>query len=174
MKLTRWLVPPVFFVLAVPALGAQADPRIPDGRAIGVTVDRLMLESNPQARIMTFTFHYTELKRNALGPDISIGTAPTILAAMHLPIGVDVGGGYNIALPRVSIIPRAGASAVMLIGPYVSGYALGYHFGASVLINVGGRDAIRLDITRRSYFRDHFNRGYIAIGIGVSGIPKRL
>ncbi|HEV8123443.1 MAG TPA: VTT domain-containing protein [Gemmatimonadales bacterium] len=152
----------------------RIDLRIPDGQALGFTIDRFMFVGAEEYPYTSFTFHITQLKRGGMGPDLAIGTFPRILAAYHLPVALDFDAAFNISLPRMTILPRGGASAFLLVGPYGAGYAMGYNFGASILINFSDRNAVRLDLTRREYLRSNlFQAATLSIGIGVSAVPLR-
>jgi len=156
------------------AAAQRIDPRIPDGRALGFTIDRFTIVGYEEYRYVSFTFHVTELKQGGMGPDLAIGTFPEILAALHLPVALDFDAAFNISLPRVTILPRGGASAFMIVGRYARGFAMGYNVGASILINFSARNAVRLDITRRQFVRGtFFQEPTLTIGIGVSGVPPR-
>jgi hypothetical protein len=154
------------------AIAQQRDRRIPDGQALGFTIDRFTKDGDGD--LISFTFHVTQLKRGGMGPDFGIGTFPRVLAGLHLALTLDADAAFNIALPLMTILPRGGASTIMIAGSEVTGFGLGYNYGVSVLFNFNARDAFRIDITRRKYLEgDLFDGGVLTIGIGVSGVPSR-
>lgn len=173
--IARTLATALLLILPFSSASAQqADPRIPDGRALGFTIDRFRFVGEEEGGFTAFTFHITQLKRGGLGPDLAIGTFPQVLAAQHLTLNLDADAAFNISLPRVTILPRAGVSTIMIAGSFATGYSMGYNFGASVIVNFNARDAIRFDITRREYLQGNWLRQpTLTIGIGVSGVPSR-
>lgn len=164
----------LLLVLGAGPLSAQRlDPRIPDGMAIGVTMDRFRLIGDEE-HYTTFTLHVTGLKAGGLSPDFSLGLFPTVMPAGSIATVLDASVGYNISLPRVTIIPRAGPTAFSVFGLYGSAAAIGYQAGVTLLINIGKTDAIRLDLTRRQFLANDNELGAsLSIGIGISGVQSR-
>lgn len=186
LALTAWLVkrlwrrrPAVGVALIAGMLvawgrsGTALAQRIPDGKALGITVDRFRVLAEG-GRYTTITFHVTPLDAGGLSSDFAIGIFPTAIRAYVIASTLDAGIGYNISLPRVTILPRIGASSLFEVG--LGGYLglVGYHAGVSVLINFGTTSAIRLDITRREYFpQDDRPTSSLSIGVGISGVQPR-
>jgi hypothetical protein len=152
-------------------LAQEKDLLIPDGQALGFTIDRFSEAADDM--LIGFTFHITQLKRWNLGPDLGIGSFPAVLADRHLALPLDANVAFNISLPMMTILPRGGASTMLLAGSEAHGLGIGYNFGVSVLFNFNARSAIRFDIYRREYLGDAFRGRFLTIGIGVSGVPPR-
>jgi hypothetical protein len=152
----------------------QNPHRIPEGRAIGATLDRfVVLEEGEAYRLTTFTLHVSSLKYNQAAPEFGLALFPRVLAAGALALAPDVGGAVNVSLPRVSLLPRVGASGLFVLSAQGSSVTLvGYHVGIGLLVHIGARDAIRIDFLHRRFFSSREDIGpTYSIGIGVSGVP---
>ncbi|MEP7326942.1 MAG: VTT domain-containing protein [Gemmatimonadota bacterium] len=155
------------------AMAQRDDMRIPDGPALGFTVDRFRLPEEAD-RFTTVTLHVTQLNAGGLSPNFAVGLFPTLFPAYEIVTSIDAGIGYNISLPRVTILPYLGASSLFEIGAYNSAGPIGLHVGVGVLINFSDNNAIRLDLTRREYFsQDRELRSSLSLGVGVSGVQPR-
>jgi hypothetical protein len=153
---------------------AAAQSRIPDGKALGITVDRFRVLAEEE-RYTTVTFHVTSLNAGGLSSDFAVGIFPTVLRAFALASTLDAGIGYNISLPRVTILPHIGASSLFEFGFGGALGLVGYHAGVSVLLNFSTTSAIRLDITRREYFpQNDLPTSSLSIGVGISSVQPRI
>lgn len=151
--------------------GSAEAQRIPDGNALGITVDRFRILAEDE-QYTTVTFHVTPLKAGGLSPDFAVGIFPSLLRAYAIATTLDAGIGYNISLPRVTILPHIGASSFLALGLGGSAVLVGYHAGVSVLINFSTTNAFRIDITRREYFRQgDLLSSSLSIGVGISSVP---
>ena len=70
----------------------------------------------------------------------AIVTTPDLDLALPIPVA-----------PGVRVIPRAGASAIVVLGGEVGFYAFGWNAGAGVVLNAGGPVLLRADYTVRSF-----------------------
>ena len=160
-------------LLALAGHPAQAQGRIallPEGPAPGGSVEFFHYED--AGAITAFSFHLSRLKHNGLGLEVGVGVFPEYLAARALVLTPDMGVGYNISLPVVTLLLRGGGSGIVAAGQGVGEFLPGAHLGGSVLLQVDRRGALRADLLKRWYVAQGETEQFWSIALGFSILPK--
>ena len=159
-------------LLAEPgALAAQGNTAwLPAGKAIGVTVDRFQVE---EIGILAGTFHLSSLKPNHLTPEFAISVFPQAFSARIVVTNLDVGGAINIPLPQATLLLRGGLSGLFAFGAGGAGALPGVHYGASLLVKIGGKNGIRFDVVaRRAVYPPYgVSPAFLSFGVGITSLP---
>jgi hypothetical protein len=157
------------FVLPVGGNAAQkASGRLPNGAAIGGSMDRFLYEGTG---VTALSFRVTALRHNAVGTELGVSLFPEALEYGALLLAPDVGPAYNISLPGATVLLKAGASALLGLGGVFAGVP-GVHLGGGVLLRAGPRAALRVDVIRHWYLSDQEFEPIWSIGVGFSGLPR--
>jgi hypothetical protein len=158
-------------IAGAPPVAAQGSSAwLPAGTAFGVTVDRFGVD---ETGLMAATFHLSTLKPNDLTPEFSISVFPQAFAAMVLVTAVDVGGAINLPLPRATLLLRGGLSGLFLLGGGGGGAVPGFHYGASLLVKIQGKNGIRFDVVaRRVVLPPYLSPAILSFGIGITSLPS--
>jgi hypothetical protein len=125
----------------------------------------LSLEGNATA----VTFRRSDLRRNGIGMELDAGLFPQVLPSALL-VTLDIGPGYNVSLPGATLVLRGGAGGIVGLG----GGALlipGAHVGASAIISLQSRGALRLDLLRHFYLEEGELYPYWSLGLGFAILP---
>jgi hypothetical protein len=152
-------------------LAAQGNPAwIPEGTALGVTIDRFAIED---VALVAGTFHVTLLKPNHLTPEFGVSIFPQAFASRVLATNIDVGGALNLPLPYATLLIRGGASGIFAFGSGGAGAIPGLHYGASLLVKFGSREAIRVDVLARRavWLPGEVSSPVVSLGFGISALP---
>jgi hypothetical protein len=164
------------WVIGAAPLHAQGDcAAIPRGTALGFSVDRFYFDSEYHTHAVTF--HLSLLDPAKLTPEFAVSLFPQGLAAGLIVTNLDVGGAVNLPFPYGTLLLRGGASGFVTLGVGVgSGVGAaampGAHYGASLLIKLDEKSAVRLDVLRRIYFLPHeFDPATLTIGLGITALP---
>jgi hypothetical protein len=142
----------LFFLFAAipsPAHSQGRVARLPEGLALGGAMELFRYEE--EGSITAFAFHLSHLKHNALGVEAGVGLFLQYLQARALVMSPDVGIGYNISLPAVTVLLRGGGSGIAALGQGGAQFLPGAHLGGAVLLQVDRRAALRFDLLRRWY-----------------------
>ena len=153
------------------ALTAQGSSAwLPAGRAIGVTVDRFVVDD---FGILAGTFHISSLKPNHFTPEFAISIFPQAFAAMVFVTNLDVGGAINIPLPQSTLLLRGGLSGLFALGGGGAAAVPGVHYGASLLVKIAGKDGLRFDVVARRAVYPHYgvSPAFVSVGVGFTSIP---
>jgi hypothetical protein len=169
------LAPQVLLQLSLALAAQQASSqsrlaRLPDGPAMGVSVDRLRYED--EGSITSVGFHLSKLKHNSAGAEFGLAVFPEYLQVPALVIGPDAGVGVNISLPAATLLLRGGVGAIGGIGGGINFFP-GAHLGAGALIQVDHRLALRADLLRRWYLIDSQTERFWSFGLGFSVLSRR-
>jgi len=78
---------------------------------------------------------------------LSVALLPAIVGPMDLDLAVPIRVG-----DAVQLVPRAGASALIVYGDEVAGGLLGWNYGGGVVLNPRGPLLLRADFTSRQLF----------------------
>jgi hypothetical protein len=160
-------------LLAPPGQAAAAQagaPFLPNGRALGVSVTRFTEALRLDPSITAVTFRQSTLRQNAVGLELNAGIFPQALPSA-LILTFDGGPGYDVSLPGATLVLRGGASGLVGLG----GGALlvpGAHVGASALIRLESRAALRLDLLRHFYLNEGEFYPYWSLGFGLAVLSK--
>jgi hypothetical protein len=142
------LLPFLFTATALPAQSQGRVARLPEGPALGGAVEVFRYEDES---LTAFRFHLSKLKHNSVGLEVGVGMFPQYLQFPALVMTPDVGVGFNVSLPEVTLLLRGGGSAIAAVGQGVGEFLPGAHLGGAVLLRVDGRGAVRADLLRRWY-----------------------
>ena len=160
--------------LALPAVSwpaqAQVGPYLPNGKALGVSATRYTQTLSLDESVTALTFRRSDLRQYAVGLNLDAGIFPQALPSA-LVATLDVGPGYNLSLPGATVVLRGGVSGIFGIG----GGALlipGAHLGASALVRVDSRAAVRLDLLRHLYLSDGEVYPLWSLGFGFAVLPR--
>jgi hypothetical protein len=156
--------------LASGPLAAQGNPAwIPEGTALGITVDRFAFGS--ENHVHAATFHVSTLRSNRLTPEFDASLFPSSLRAGVVVTNLDLGGAINLSLPHVTLLLRGGASGLFAFGT-ATGALPGAHYGASLLVRIEERSGFRIDVLRRVYFLPYeLTPPMFSIGVGITSLP---
>ena len=159
--------------LAFAAQPASSQSRIaplPDGPAMGGSVEVFRYED--EGAITAFSFHMSRLKHNGLGVELGVGVFPEYLQAPALVMTPDVGVGFNISLPAITLLLRGGAGAIAALGQGTGEFFPGGHLGGAVLLQVDRRAALRADLLRRWYVVGGETEPFWSFALGFSILPR--
>jgi hypothetical protein len=101
--------------------------------------------------------------------ELDAGLFPQVLPSALL-VTLDIGPGYNVSLPGATLVLRGGAGGIVGLG----GGALlipGAHVGASAIISLQSRGALRLDLLRHFYLEEGELYPYWSLGLGFAILP---
>jgi hypothetical protein len=144
---------------------------LPDGRALGGAVETFRYED--EGAITAFSFHLSQLKHNGLGLELGMGMFPEYLQLPALVVTPDVGVGFNLSLPAITLLLRGGAGAIVALGGQSTGEFLpGGHLGGAVLLQVDRRAALRADLLRRWYLVGGETEPFWSFALGFSILPR--
>lgn len=111
------------------------------------------------------------------GVEVAVASSPVGLMALLIHGAIDVDAMYGVALdPAVSLIGRAGGTALVWAGHGGAGSALGYNVGFGLVARGSGKGAVRLDIVRRWFPTQDGTRSVTSFTIGIAAFraPVRL
>jgi hypothetical protein len=142
--------------------------RLPDGVAVGGSVDRFLYEGTG---VTAVSYRLTSLRQHAMGTEIGVSLFPDALQYGALLLANDLGPAYNISLPGATVLLKAGGSFVLGLG---GGFAVmpGVHLGGGVLLRAGPRAALRLDVIRHYYLVEQNFEPIWSVGLGLSTLPR--
>ena len=114
-----------FLIGAAGQATAQSPPSASDSSAkkdyggwmIGASVGIPGYRSQSAPELLTFGLHFTQMKPNRIGADVSIGTMPRVVAEGFAVVGVRGNFALPVELGRyVLIVPSAGVSMIGAAG----------------------------------------------------------
>jgi len=165
--------PPIMLVLpflfaATASLGHSQGrvAALPEGPALGGAVELFRYEE--EGSITAFSFHLSQLKHNSVGLELGVGVFPEYLRAPALVMTPDLGVGYNISLPAVTVLLRGGGSGIVAAGQGIGEFLPGAHLGGAVLLRVDRRGALRADLLRRWYLVAGETEPFWSFALGFS------
>jgi hypothetical protein len=157
------------FGVSNPVLATQkGSTRLPDGPAVGGSMDRFLYEGSG---VTALSFRMTFLRRNSAGTELGISLFPEALQFGALILAPDVGPSYNISLPGATVLLKGGGSALLGLGGGVAAVP-GVHLGGGLLVRAGPRAALRLDVIRHWYLSESEFEPIWSIGLGFTGLPR--
>ncbi|MGE0353536.1 MAG: hypothetical protein AB7I33_00505 [Gemmatimonadales bacterium] len=155
---------------ALPVVAQDTTRLIPNGFALGATVDRLTIGDSDGPLVST-TLHISSLRRRRLTPEFAVAVFPRYLAEGAAVLIPDVGAAYNLSLPGATVLLRAGASGVFVFGDGFGGALPGVHYGASLLVPLLRGFGLRVDAVGRTFALYESTRG-MSLGIGITSLPR--
>ena len=161
------------FPLATAPLAAQEKPG--PLRLLGITIDHWGGAAGPA--VLKPTVRATYLSRGRLGPDFALTIFPDGISLQPpaIVVGLQAGVAYRIPVGPVSLLPKGGGAAIMLVGAGGDQPIFlvpGVHLGLGLLLPLDAKSLIRADLTRHLYTLDGRGVGFWSIGLGFA-IPRR-
>jgi hypothetical protein len=155
---------------ALPCLTAQARNTLPDGPAVGATVDRFSYEGEG---ITALSFRFSALHARTLASEIGISLFPDALEAGALYLAPDLGAAFNASGPGVTVLVKGGLSALTVLGRSFS-LIPGYHFGGGLIVQATKRFGIRLDFAKHIYLAgDQSSEPLWSVGVGFTSLGRK-
>ena len=135
----------IVLLLAAARAGAQSPPATTDsanhaaeGWIYGASLGIPGYRSTPAAELFTFGFNFTQLRPGHLGADFSLGTIPSVAVAGIIPIGARAGVAFPLAAgPYLLVLPSAGVSTIMAMGPEGGAGVGGVTAGIATIAHAG-------------------------------------
>ena len=142
-----------------------------DGWLAGVSLGLPGYRSTTAPSLMTVAFNVSQLRPGHIGPDLSIGTMPSLLPEGAVPFFARAGFALPFeAAPSVLVLPSAGLTVVGVSGPDGSGAIPGLNVGLAT-VAYSGTVGLRTGITLHSF---PGARGAIwLLEVGVVNVPLR-
>ena len=156
-------------VLPAPS-AAQTELALPDGPAVGGTVDRFSYDGEG---ITAVTFRFSGLRSRSFGSEIGVSVFPDAFDFNALLLASDLGPAFNASGPGITVLLKGGLSTIMALG---GGFAFlpGYHVGGGLIIRAGQRLGIRLDLVRHVYLSGAESSEPIwSVGLGFTSLARR-
>src|SRR2546423_3245375 len=135
----------IALLLAAARAGAQSQPATTDsakhaaeGWIYGASLGIPGYRSTPAAELFTFGVDFTQLRPGRLGADFSLGTIPSVAVAGILPLGARAGVAFPLAAgPYLLVLPSAGVSTIMAMGPEGGAGVGGVNAGIATIAHAG-------------------------------------
>jgi hypothetical protein len=134
------------------SLHAQTDSTLPNGPALGATVDRFIYEGQG---ITAVSFRFSGLRSRTVGSEIGISL-------------------FHVSGPGVTVLLKAGVSTLTGFG---GGFVFtpGYHLGSGLIVQTGARWGVRVDLARHVYVSGVESTEPIwSVGVGFTGLARRV
>ena len=135
----------IALLLAAARAEAQSPPATTDsakhaaeGWIYGASLGIPGYRSTPAAELFTFGVNFTQLRPGRLGADFSLGTIPSVAVAGILPLGARAGVAFPLAAgPYLLVLPSAGVSTIMAMGPEGGAGVGGVTAGIATIAHAG-------------------------------------
>jgi hypothetical protein len=137
------------------------------GISVGAGLDRFIYEG---ATATAFTYRRSDLRPGKLGPELSVSLFPEALIARALLFAPDLGAAYNMAIPRSTLLIKAGASGLVGLNTDIV-FVPGAHLGAGILLRIDERTGIRIDAIRHYYFDTGETEAIWSLGFALASLP---
>lgn len=145
-------------------------PHLPNGTTLGLSLTKFAERLSLDESVTALTFRSSVLRRNSIGLELDAGIFPQVLPSA-LIVTLDGGPGYNLSLPGATIVLRGGAGGIVGIGGGVL-FVPGAHLGASAIVRLDARTALRLDLLRHFYLTEGEVYPYWSLGLGFAVLPR--
>jgi uncharacterized membrane protein YdjX (TVP38/TMEM64 family) len=155
--------------IATRGLQAQETRRLPDGVALGGSMDRFIDDG---FEVTTLSFRLSELRQNSVGTEFGVSLFPDALVAGGLIMAPDLGPAYNISLPNATVLLKAGGSAIVGLGQGLAVAIPGLHLGAGLILRAGPRAGVRFDVIRHFYRIDGRTETMWSLSFGLTRLPR--
>lgn len=151
---------------------AQDAPALPETYWLaGMSVGIPSADGQTEPELATIGAHWTKVRPGRLGPDISIGTMPRVVAAGLMVVGVRAGVALPLTLaPGLVMLPSGGISLIGVASTGGAGGVAGFNAGAAAVL-YGSRLGVRTGLTWHRF--QGSASGVWLMEIGVVGMPKR-
>jgi hypothetical protein len=152
---------------AVPAALAAQTRDLPNGAAVGGSIDRFIYDGEG---ITAVSFRVSDLRARTMGSEIGVALFPDALSVGALFLAPDLGAAFNASGPGVTVLMKGGLSTLVAIGNGFA-FAPGYHLGGGLIVQAEKRFGIRVDVIRHVYLVDNAAEGVWSVGLGFSVLP---
>jgi hypothetical protein len=161
-------------ILAAPVrlVAQRQSALIPRGYAVGFTGGLWVIAADGGIATPVVTMHLSGLHPGAITAEFALGIAPLVALEGALLLQPDLDLAYNIALPGMTVLASAGASALVL--PEAGGLAstFGVNAGLSALARTGHRSGVRVGGFFRPLFSPDGITETISFEIGLTSLPE--
>jgi hypothetical protein len=140
-----------------------------EGISKGASLDRFIYEGTGET---AFSFRLSGLRPGRLGPELSVSFFPKALIARALLFAPDFGAAYNLSIPGVTLLIKAGGSALTGVATDVV-FVPGAHVGAGIVVRIDERTGIRIDAARHYYIGTGEIEAIWSIGFGLTAFRPR-
>jgi hypothetical protein len=150
-------------------LNAQTATSLPDGPALGASIDRFVYEGEG---ITAVSFRFSGLHSRSVGSEVAVSLFPDALQSGAVYLASDLGPAFNISGPGITVLLKAGVSTLTGFG---GGFAFtpGYHLGGGVILRAAGRLGIRVDLARHVYVSGVESTEPIwSVGVGFTSLAR--
>lgn len=120
---------------------------------------------------IAFGYRVSRLTDGGPAEDFAFRLFPEGISYGVALLGVDAGIMQAVAVGPVGLFFKGGASCLAAMGLRGSELVPGYVIGGGTLIRLQRRAALRVDITRHTYFEGGARYAAWAFGIGISVLP---
>ena len=154
---------------------AQGPPRRVE--LVALTFDHWRGTSGPA--LLRPTLRFTMHSPRRPGAEFAVVVFPDGISIQPPGVLLGLQGGLTqpVAVGPVTMLPRAGATAITALGLLADGDLVrivpGVQIGLGILVPVDRKSSVRLDVTRHGYASSSGNFGVWSIGFGVSGGLRR-
>jgi hypothetical protein len=151
-------------------LNAQTKTSLLNGPALGATIDRFTYEGEGLTAV---SFRFSGLRSRTVGSEIGVSLFPDALQAGAVYLASDLGPAFNISGPGVTVLLKAGVSTLTGFG---GGFAFtpGYHLGGGLIVQVGQRLGVRVDLARHVYVSGVESTEPIwSVGLGFTSLARK-
>jgi hypothetical protein len=157
-------------IFTLPDSLAAQNRFLPDGPAVGGSVDRFIYEGDG---ITAVSFRFSGLRAGKVGSEIAVSLFPDALSAGALYLAPDLGPAFNVSGPGFSVLFKGGISSLAGLGGGVS-FTPGYHLGGGLIVQAGNRLGIRVDVIRHFYLIDNETERLWSVGLGFTSLGRRI
>lgn len=163
-----WTIVPAACLTPVLTSAGAAQQSIGIGPVMGASLERFgSLDTGPVA----FTFRRSRLTNAGPAEDLAVRLFPVGLSEGILVLGAEAGLMQAVAVGPIAFFVKGGASVLAALGPPGADLVPGLEAGAGTLIRLERRAALRVDITRHSFYTNGEHYGVWSFGVGLSVLP---
>jgi hypothetical protein len=161
----------IVLTAGLPCVRAQTTRTLPEGPALGATVDRFSYEGY---KITALSFRFSALRPRKLNTEVGVSLFPDALETGAIYLAPDVGAAFKIAGPGVAVLVKGGLSALTALGRSFS-LSPGYHFGAGLIIQATKRVGVRFDLARHIYIEGaQSSEPLWSVGVGFTSLGRKI
>jgi hypothetical protein len=138
------------------------------GPVLGIAFERF---GGPSEGPVAFTFRRSRLTGGGPAEDLAVRLFPAGLSEGVAVIGLDAGLMQSVGVDPVALFVKGGASVITYLSPHGGDLVPGLEAGFGALVRLERRGALRLDVTRHSFYRGGEHYGVWSFGLGLSVLP---
>ncbi len=138
------------------------------GRVSGPSFDRF---GSPLEGKVALGYRWSRLTGAGPAEDLAVRLFPVGLAYGIAIVGVEAGAMQALAVGPVALFVKGGASGIAGIGLGDAAVLLGVQGGAGALVRLERRAAVRVDVTRHSFYSGGEHYGVWSFGLSLAVLP---